>query len=353
LDSGKRSRREANSGSTELRGSATAPRKGPNRRPEVEESSWKQRTQKLNPEDSRDGDEDQFLLDDYDSDDNSATKRRPGLAEMGVSSETQALMKKLGLVPNAEDPDQIDEQNAVKIFYASRTHSQLGQFASELQRVKLPPVLEADAASDHSESISEQLRHLTLGSRKNLCINPKVNRLKSANAVNERCLELQKPGTAETHKCGFLPGKDDEAAVNDFRDRAVAKIRDIEDLADLGKSMGVCPYYASRAAIGISEVRFRLLEDLPMLIFSDCHSPLPSAASKICSRSIESLCQRAHRLDRRGPQSHGLNMLHPFDQCLSFPASAVPISADDIPRKVSQSIEGQKPCLCHPSCSPH
>ena len=40
----------------------------------------------------------------------------------------------------------------------------------------------------------------------------------------------------------------------EFRDHALAGIRDIEDLAKLGKKMGVCPYYASRAAIKPSEV---------------------------------------------------------------------------------------------------
>jgi chromosome transmission fidelity protein 1 len=173
---------------------------------------------------------------------------------MGVSTETQALMKKLGLMPKTEDANETDEQNTVKIFYCSRTHSQLGQFASELQRVRLPPALAVESQEGKAEALAEQLRHLTLGSRKNLCINPKVSRLKSANAINETCLELQKPKASEAHKCAYLPGKDDQDIVNDFRDRAVAKIRDIEDLADLGKTMGVCPYYASRAAIGISEV---------------------------------------------------------------------------------------------------
>ena len=42
--------------------------------------------------------------------------------------------------------------------------------------------------------------------------------------------------------------------LNDFRDHALAKIRDIEDLGVLGKKMGICPYYASRPTIQYSEV---------------------------------------------------------------------------------------------------
>ena len=42
--------------------------------------------------------------------------------------------------------------------------------------------------------------------------------------------------------------------MTDFRDHALATIRDIEGLAKLGKSLGTCPYYATRSAIKPSEV---------------------------------------------------------------------------------------------------
>ena len=121
------------------------------------------------------------------------------------------------------------------------------------------------------------MKHLSLGSRNNLCINPKVTRLANPTAINERCLELQRSGmlhkildkvlrkiaadpescakgVSEASRCEFLPGKDDQVVVRDFRDHTLAKIRDIEDLASLGRKMGVCPYYASRPTIKPSEV---------------------------------------------------------------------------------------------------
>jgi chromosome transmission fidelity protein 1 len=39
-----------------------------------------------------------------------------------------------------------------------------------------------------------------------------------------------------------------------FHDNALAQIRDIEDLANLGRKVGVCPYYASRPVINHSEI---------------------------------------------------------------------------------------------------
>ena len=123
----------------------------------------------------------------------------------------------------------------------------------ELRKIKPP----SSIGLEHPEAvdgIQEVIKHLSLGSRKNLCINPKISRLKSAMAINERCLELQKPGTLQEHKCNFLPSKETQAQVETFCDHSLAKIRDIEDLAGVGQSLGVCPYYASRAAINQSEI---------------------------------------------------------------------------------------------------
>jgi chromosome transmission fidelity protein 1 len=141
----------------------------------------------------------------------------------------------------------------LQIFYCSRTHSQLTQFINELRRVNFPPSIPSDEKSKNEPEI-EDLKHLTLGSRKNLCINPSVNKLNSATAINERCLELQQPSTIQEHKCAFLPSKDNQPLVNQFRDYALATIRDIEDMGSLGKKIGICPYYASRAAIKPAEI---------------------------------------------------------------------------------------------------
>ncbi len=85
-----------------------------------------------------------------------------------------------------------------QILYCSRTHSQLSQFVGELRRVKLPPGLTLSGSTEKQkpddEQLEEVLKHLTLGSRKNLCINSKVASLGSATAINERCLELQDQG---------------------------------------------------------------------------------------------------------------------------------------------------------------
>jgi len=99
------------------------------------------------------------------------------------------------------------------------------------------------------------VKHIALGSRKQLCINPTVNRLSSQTAMNERCLELQ--NKSSKHRCEYklnMHDSQDSVRQRDFRDHALAGIRDIEDLADLGKSMKICPYYASRQAMKPTEI---------------------------------------------------------------------------------------------------
>ncbi|KAF1937512.1 DNA repair helicase [Clathrospora elynae] len=200
-------------------------------------------------------DEAQFTLDDYESDEESHKRARAGTYdESGLSAETQALMASLGYSVDGPNEDEGEAPDETKIFFCSRTHSQLTQFSSELDRVKMPPAIAPDdQAGENEESLIEDVKHLTLGSRKNLCINSKVNKLGSATEINERCLELQQSSSAES-RCPHMPTKETEVLVNDFRDHALAKIRDIEDLGSLGKKLGVCPYYASRPATKYCEI---------------------------------------------------------------------------------------------------
>ncbi|CAI5998177.1 unnamed protein product [Closterium sp. NIES-65] len=70
-------------------------------------------------------------------------------------------------------------EESLKVFFCSRTHSQLSQFITELRRTPF----------------ADQLFTVSLASRKNLCINQctcAVLKLGNASAISERCLELQR-----------------------------------------------------------------------------------------------------------------------------------------------------------------
>ncbi|KAK9356868.1 helicase C-terminal domain-containing protein [Lipomyces doorenjongii] len=192
-----------------------------------------------------------FIVDDWDSDlEDVKSKYGANCKEISnVSSEVQELLKKLvgQTGDNREDEEQDEFDEEVKIFYASRTHSQLTQFVQQLRLPKFP-------ASELYQSESN-LRHVPLSSRKQLCIHPTVSRLRDLNAINDKCTELQQ--NPVDRKCPYMMNErevDDRVKSRDFRDRVLSDIRDIEDMAEIGNSMHVCPYYASRGAVQMSEV---------------------------------------------------------------------------------------------------
>ncbi|QSS49054.1 DEAD_2 domain-containing protein [Histoplasma capsulatum var. duboisii H88] len=211
---------------------------------------------------SEQGYENQFELEDYYSDNEERTAVDAISNTEGVlSADTLALLEKLNGGP-VDDRADSEPEDEIRVFYCSRTHSQLTQFAHELRRVKLPPSIPPEVgdqgkATDMSypdDALEESTKHLSLGSRKTLCINSKVRALGNSTAVNERCLDIQRPETPAEYRCPFLPTKENETLVNDFRDHTLAKVRDIEDIGKIGSKIGICPYYASRSIIKFSEI---------------------------------------------------------------------------------------------------
>lgn len=165
------------------------------------------------------------------------------------------VFHRLGLVYKPTEDEEFDAAEEIKILFCSRTHSQLTQFVHEARKVELPAppwLAQSDSSDEHNPQTL--IKHLPLGSRKHLCINPKVARLGNVAAINEKCLELQGSDIPKDQRCEFLPSKDDESLVNEFRNLGLAKIRDIEDLGDVGRRMETCPYYSSRAMVQPSEV---------------------------------------------------------------------------------------------------
>lgn len=243
------------------------------------------RTQKTDSSTDDTKDEEQFALDEYDSENEGNQKSAKSSGNFdGLSTSTMALLESFkGRFATQKKDDQDEEDEEIKIFFCSRTHSQLSQFAHELRRVTIPSSLpkELRTGNQDEDELEERIKHLSLGSRKNLCINPRVASLGNATAINERCLELQQPGVAADQKCPYLPSKDDEALALQFRDHALATIKDIEDIGKVGKQIGICSYYASRSVIKHSEVSSSLSPYKPIANPKDRDSPVPIASPEI------------------------------------------------------------------------
>ncbi|KAJ9588736.1 hypothetical protein L9F63_017971 [Diploptera punctata] len=149
------------------------------------------------------------------------------------------------------DPENEDEKyKGVKVYFCSRTHSQLAQFVGEVQR----------------SPYADEIRLVSLASRQNYCINKTVQKLKNLSLINEQCTDMQRKKKSKTtvaDKGGKTVKKSkassgcpyfQQRAVENLRDEALLGVKDVEQLVDLGKQLSACPYYASRAAVTDAQV---------------------------------------------------------------------------------------------------
>lgn len=120
-----------------------------------------------------------------------------------------------------------DKPNVLKVYFASRTHSQLTQFVGEIKR----------------SPFGENVTVTTLGSRANLCINDSVLKLKNVSLINEHCIELQRKKTKNKKCCPFIKN------LSDAEETILSSVKDIEDIVQASRELKSCPYYASRSTI--------------------------------------------------------------------------------------------------------
>eukprot|EP00850_Spirogloea_muscicola_P017680 SM000154S01415 [mRNA] locus=s154:273508:278403:+ [translate_table: standard] len=180
--------------------------------------------------------EDELLLGDWDSDSEVSKKR---------------IRERLCTVDSASSGE--DESNKesdvgvkqLKVFFCSRTHSQLSQVIGELRKTLF----------------AESLQTVALGSRKSLCINEAVRLSGSTAHVNDRCLELQKQKDVKKKEglkaskakkgCPFLSQKGQRKFKKYILE---APPLDIEDLVKVGRQLESCPYYASRQLVPLADL---------------------------------------------------------------------------------------------------
>ncbi|CUA77223.1 chromosome transmission fidelity protein 1 [Rhizoctonia solani] len=156
--------------------------------------------------------------------------------EDNISPAVRALMKKLEASRRKDEIAEPEEPTCTKIYYASRTHTQLSQFLGELRKTPY----QTDA------------RTVPLGSRKNLCINDDVKKGKYGADIDEACRALATE--KEGKRCAYLPPLDEQAKMIDMRDHILSAPKDIEDLEMLGRQTSTCPYYGTRRAIKQAEL---------------------------------------------------------------------------------------------------
>ncbi|XP_013417223.1 ATP-dependent DNA helicase DDX11-like [Lingula anatina] len=148
-----------------------------------------------------------------------------------------------------EEEDKDEDEHVTKIYFCSRTHSQLSQFLHEVQK----------------SPFQSDIRAVALGSRQNLCINKVVRKLHSLSLMNDRCLEMQKNKKEPRAKDGEAKPKRKKNSTGscpfykqenmlDLRDKTLSEVQDIEELVSAGKQLKACPYYGTRYAIPAAQL---------------------------------------------------------------------------------------------------
>ncbi|NXX38798.1 DDX11 helicase, partial [Tricholaema leucomelas] len=166
-----------------------------------------------------------------------------------------------------EDDGDLEEEHVTKIYYCSRTHSQLSQFVREVQK----------------SPFGKGTRLVSLASRQNLCVNEEVRRLGALQIINDRCMEMQKnkhEKKSDEEKAGQKRRASRPTTTCPFysyeqmqllRDEVLVEVKDIEQLVALGRETKACPYYGSRYAIPAAQL---VVLPYQMLL----HEPTRSAA---------------------------------------------------------------------------
>jgi regulator of telomere elongation helicase 1 len=171
------------------------------------------------------------------------------------------------------------------IIYASRTHSQLSQVVRELRNTRYRP------------------KHAVLGSREQMCVNPKVKREGvTGSDINHDCSRL-----GQNRQCqyrnrleGFSTPGDESTSSSGLQ-----PVRDMEELVLMGQKHRVCPFYYTRNLVEDAELilipynylfdkdaRTSTLADVPwkdaVVIFDEAHN-LESFASESASFDLTTL----------------------------------------------------------------
>ncbi|KAL1457434.1 hypothetical protein WDU94_007667 [Cyamophila willieti] len=133
--------------------------------------------------------------------------------------------------------------DVTKLLYCSRTVPEIEKVIEELNRL-----FEYYAQCNEENKMTG----LVLSSRKNLCIHPEVSKERDGKIVDGRCHSLTTSLIRDRHKAG------ENIPVCDFYEKFDAVGRDaplapgvygLERLKQMGKQLGLCPYFMARQAI--------------------------------------------------------------------------------------------------------
>ena len=157
------------------------------------------------------------------------------VAKTDASSSSSSGTKSSG--SDSDDEEEVPPNRHPKIFYMSRTHSQLTQVCEELRK-----------------TIYTSVPFVHVASRSQLCVNAKLKKRAGGNSdkLNELCADAVANPKDPVRGCAFC----DKAHIKLLKDHARTRSRTLPEMKELGERLGACPFFASRALLRESEVVF-------------------------------------------------------------------------------------------------
>ena len=171
-----------------------------------------------------------------------------------------------------------------KLVYCTRTVPEMEKVLEEMRRL-----------DEYYTANNQELGFVTVGltSRKHMCINPEVLRLKEGKAVDAKCHSLTMGWIREKYKTDPLSEKC--SWFEDFEDKGKHSQLDPgvysnDDLRNYGKLKGWCPYFLARTAIYTANI----------VVFS-YHYMLDPKIAELVSKNLTSqaciIFDEAHNID--------------------------------------------------------
>ena len=161
------------------------------------------------------------------------------------------------------------DKRSFKIFYSSRTHSQLSQVIKELRQTVY----------------HDEVRTAVLGSRDQLCVEPVVNQHRGA-ILNSQCRRLVRH-RACSYNSSVVRSSGSEPAPT------VLNCADIEDMYQYGSKRGFCPFYQSREMAKNADIVF-----VPYNYVVDFKESLEDEQSVLDLAGSVLIIDEAHNIER-------------------------------------------------------
>ncbi|KAK9050707.1 hypothetical protein SSX86_030323 [Deinandra increscens subsp. villosa] len=139
------------------------------------------------------------------------------------------------LMPTINETNNWIQKKKIVIYYATRTHSQIGQVIGEFRKT------------------SYHVPMAVLGSRKRYCTNSKV---RGQDNIDEKCKLLLKERAKKKVGCREFVNAHKIRAHPSLRKGGCYEVHDIEDLIKVGEMVEGCSYFGAQAMAEVADIVF-------------------------------------------------------------------------------------------------